>query len=301
MLNIRMYKSALRNLWRNKWLTVATVTVMTLTLFTVSIFVIINLLVHSTIDTIKSRIDLEVYFKQNATEDQITAIKNDLKVDPAIKSITYVSKKDALEVFKKQNINDQAIIDSITEQDNPLPASLKINLYQAERLESINDKFKKGRYSDLVDSTSFDNNKMIIDRLINVSNYVKKGGVGLSLVLILSTLVVVLNTIRINIFTRRDEIEIQKLVGATNWYIRWPFILEGAFYGLISVVISLIVIFTGMRLIAPYVGFYLGEFSVSFYEYLGQYSLGIIAAQFVLSILLGVVSSLMAMGRYLKV
>jgi len=297
----RIFKNAVKNLWRNKWLTVATVTVMTLTLFTVSVFVVLNILVNSTIDTIKSRIDLEVYFNQDVAEDEILAVKNEISKLEEVKDVYYISKKQALEIFKEQNKDDPALYETITEEDNPLPASLKIDLFKAEELDKVNALFRGGKYDSLVEDTSYENNKLIVQKLINIGNYIKKGGLILSLIFIITTLIVVLNTIRMTIYTRREEIEIMKLVGATNWYIRWPFVLEGAFYGLISVVISSIVIFAGLKFLNPYISFYLQDFSTNFYEYLKIYSLEIIGLQFLISISVGVISSLIAMGKYLRV
>ncbi len=297
----RIFKSAVRSLWRNKWLTVATVTVMTLTLFTVSVFVVLSVLVNSTIDTVKSRIDLEIYFDQDIAEDEILAIKNEIVIRNEVKDVTYISKKEALEIFKEQNKDDPALYETITEEDNPLPASLRIDLFQAEDLAEVNSLFRGGKYDSLVEDTSYENNKLIVQRLISIGNYIKKGGLILSLVFIIITLIVVLNTIRMTMFTRREEIEIMKLVGATNWYIRWPFVLEGAFYGLISVIISLIVVFAGLKFLNPYINVYLQEFSTNFYEYLKLYSTQIVGLQFLISISLGVISSLIAIRKYLRV
>lgn len=297
----RIFKNAIRNLWRNKWLTLATVTVMALTLFTVSVFVVLNILVNSTVDTIKSRIDLEVYFKQEATEDELLAIKNEIMGEEPIKEVTYISKDEALEIFKEQNKNDPALYETITKEENPLPASLRIDLYKAEDLDKINALFRGGKYDSLVEETSYENNKSIVQKLINMGNYIKEGGFILSLVFILTTLLVVLNTIRMTIYTRREEIEIMKLVGATNWYIRWPFILEGAFYGLISALIALSVVFIGLKLLNPYISVYLQDFSGNFFAYVRSYSLEIVGLQFLISIGVGVVSSLLAMARYLRV
>jgi len=297
----RVFKNAIQNLWRNKWLTIATVTVMTLTLFTVSVFVVLNVLVNSTIDTVKSRIDLEVFFDQEVAEDEILAIKNEMLGRDEVKNVTYVSKEEALDIFKEQNKNDPTIYETITQEENPLPASLKIDLLKAEDLEETNKLFRGGKYDSLVEATSYENNKFIIQRLISFGNYIKEAGLFLSLIFIITTLMVVLNTIRMTIYTRREELEIMKLVGATNWYIRWPFILEGAFYGLISVLIASIVVFTGLKFLNPYINVYLQDFSANFYEYLRAYSLQIVGLQFLISVAVGVISSLIAMGKYLRV
>ncbi|MFA7309231.1 MAG: permease-like cell division protein FtsX [Patescibacteria group bacterium] len=301
MVNIRVLKNAVRNLWRNKWLTVATVTVMTLTLFTVAMFMVINVLLSSTIDEVKSRIDLEVFFKTAVTQDQVMAVKNDMEKNTDVKSVKYISKSDALATFKDRNAQDPTVFETITDSENPLPQSLKITLFQVEKLESLNTLFKGGRYGDIVQKTSYEDNRKTIDGFINFGKSVRAIGLALSLIFLLTSLIVVFNTIRINIYTRKDEIEIMKLVGATNWYIRWPFILEGACYGLISLVISTVVLLIGLHFINPYLALYLGDFRGRFYDYLGLYTISIIGIQLLISVVLGVVSSLFAMTRYLKI
>ena len=283
-------------------MTVATVTVMTLTLFTVSVFVILNILVGSTVDTIKSRIDLEVFFNKEVAEDEILSLINEISAKEEIKDVEYISEDKALEIFKEQNKDDPSFYETITKEDNPLPASLKIDLYKAEDLDTVNKIFRNGgKYEPLVYETSYENNKLIIQKLISFGGYIKKGGLLLSIIFILTTLIVVLNTIRMTIFTRKEEIEIMKLVGATNWFIRWPFVLEGAFYGLISVLFAATIVFVGLKVIHPYVAIYLQEYAINFYKYINAHGFQIICMQFVLSVALGVVSSLLAMGKYLKV
>ncbi|MBI2447931.1 ABC transporter permease [Candidatus Microgenomates bacterium] len=301
MLSYRIFKNAIIGLWRNKWLTVATVIVMTLALFTVGLFIIINILVNSTVDTVKSRIDLEVYFKKEVTADTIMAAQDDLKKLSVVKNTRYISPEEALNIFREQNKNDPGLLSAISEEENPLPASLKIDLYRAEDLDQLSKLFHEGKYDEITDSTSYENNKLIVQKLINIGNYVKKGGVALSLIFLLTTLIVVFNTIRINLYTRKEEIEIMRLVGATNWYIRWPFILEGSFYGLISVLLSSLVLFVGLKLTAPYLESYLQEFSANFFNYITLYSLQIIGLQIVISIAIGIISSTLAIRRYLKV
>ncbi|MDD5732001.1 MAG: permease-like cell division protein FtsX [Patescibacteria group bacterium] len=296
MFSYKHFKGAVRSLIRNKWLTFATVTVMTLTLFTVSVFVILNILVSSTIDTVESKIDLEVYFKPAVAEDDILDIKKDVSKMPEIKNVQYISTAEALKIFKQMHPDlDQAV----SEVDNPLNASLKIDLYKVEDLGKINSLFVSGKYSALVESSSYKGD--IVSRFINFRTYVTWFGIILSLVFLVTSLIVVLNTIRMTIYTRREEIEIMKLVGATNWYIRWPFILEGAFYGFISMILSSIALFIGLKIASPHIRDFFQEFSINFFSSLNAYGLIILGWQFVISVFVGVVSSTIAISRYLKV
>jgi len=270
---------------------------MTLTLFTVSVFVISNILVNSTINTVESKMDLEVYFKTTTAEDDILGIKKEIAKMPEVKEIQYISTSEALKIFYKNNPDLYGIV---AENENPLNASLKINLYKpTQDLETVNKLFISGKYSALVEKTSYKGD--IMKRFINFRYYIRLFGMVLILIFLITSLIVVLNTIRMNIYTRKEEIEIMKLVGATNWYIRWPFILEGAFYGFISMIIALIALFVGLRLASPHIKDFFGEYSNEFFNSLNTYGLAILGWQFLVSIFVGIVSSTIAISRYLKV
>lgn len=297
MFSYKHFKGAMQSLVRNKWLTFATITVMTLTLFTVSVFAVANILVNSTINTVESKMDLEVYFKPATAEDDILDIKREIAKMPEVKEVQYISTSEALQIFYK---NNPTLYGVVAEGDNPLNASLKINLYKpTQDLETVNKIFAAGKYSALVDKTSYKGD--IMSRFINFRYYIRLFGIALILVFLVTSLIVVLNTIRMNIYTRREEIEIMRLVGATNWYIRWPFILEGAFYGFVSMIIASIALFIGLKLASPHIQVFFGEYSNNFFNSLNTYGLVILGWQFLISIFVGVVSSTIAISRYLKV
>lgn len=297
MFSYKHFKNAIQSLVRNKWLTFATVTVMTLTLFTVSVFIVLNFLVNSTINTVESKMDLEVYFKLNVAEDDILDIKKEIAKMPEVKEARYISTSEALKIFKGlyPDLNE-----AVSESDNPLPASLKINLYKATQdIEKLNKLFIGGKYSALVESSSYKGD--IINRFIGIRSYIRLGGMILILIFLITSLIVVLNTIRMNIYTRREEIEIMKLVGATNWYIRWPFILEGAFYGFVSIIVASLILVLVLKLANPHIKNFFQEYSNDFFNSLNTYGLVILGWQFLVSIFVGIVSSTVAISRYLKV
>lgn len=301
MFSYRVFKNAMLSLIRNKWLTFATVTVMTLTLFTVSIFVMLNILINSSIETVKSRIDIEVYFKTTVSEEDILDIQKDLKNMSVVKEVKYISKEDALGIFKERFRDDSELTETISGSSNPLPASLVINANKTNDLDGINGFFRGGKYNELVDSTSYEKNKDTVKKLVTFGDYINKGGFILIAIFIFTSLIVVLNTIKMTIFTRKEEIEIMRLVGATNWYIRWPFILEGAFYGLISMIFASTLIILALSFGREGLIAYFADFGNNFYDSINTYGLIMLAWQFCVSIFVGVVSATIAIGRYLKV
>jgi cell division transport system permease protein len=268
----------------------------------VSTVVLLNQFVGFATGKIESRIDLEVYFKDKTSEDDILGIKRKVAAMPEIKDVKYISKSDALQIFKEKHQGDPAIYETITEADNPLPASIKINLNSSNSLDKINGLFRGGEYDSFVDDTSYENNKVIVQKLKNLNRVIKWAGLGIGIIFMIISLIVVFNTIRMTMYTRKEEIEIMKLVGATNWYIRWPFILEGAFYGLISMVIASAVMILLLKFGSPYIDTYFEDIGTGFYQsLLSDTGIIILCVQFVITIFVGVVSSTIAIGRYLKI
>ena len=184
MFSFKSFKSAGQSIIRNKWLTFATVTVMTLTLFTISIFIILNILVNSTIDTVKSRIDLEVYIKDGVTEDLILDAEKDVSKLPEVKNVQYLTPADALQKWQEKYKSDSKLYQAVDENNNPLPASLVISLYKVEDISKINNLFIGGKYQAITESTSYqkDGNSDIVNRLITFSYYIKEGGIALCLI-----------------------------------------------------------------------------------------------------------------------
>ena len=304
MISYKFFKSAVQSLIRNRWLAFATITVMTLTLSTISVFLLANYFIENSIVNVKSKIDLEVFFKNDATESMIFDIKREIVAMPEIKNVTYISKDEAFKIFKESNKDSPELYETVNASENPLPASLKIDLKSSESLEKINNFFRGGKYESLVYKTSYENNKKIADWLLSVAGYVQVIGWSLIGVLGFISFVVVLNTIRMTIYARKEEVEIMKLVGATNWYIRWPFLLEGAFYGFISIIFSSAIIYSVFVFVAtPYLvnNPFFTDISKGYVDYVALRTPVILLYQFAMSILVGALSSMAALGRYLKI
>lgn len=316
----RIIKLGFLNFWRNRWLSLAASLMIMLTLVTMGIFALLNIFVNSTAEGIKERIDLSAYFYENATEAQIKDLQYLLANRADVKSVKYVSKEEALADWQRRAINSR-VKSLITKEENPLPRSLQIKATTPEALATIAKVLSAEQYKPYIRKVSYDETKSAIDRLIRLTHFIQKLGWALTIFLLAISLVVIMNTIRLTIFTRRDEIEIMRLVGANGVFIRVPFGVEAVLYGVFGALLAFLIIcslmtYYGARfagyfadvaaasttpyfyLIAPYFDTTFGQ--VNFLQSIATlWQLGMM--QLVIGIIFSVSCSLIALRRYLRV
>jgi cell division transport system permease protein len=300
----RILKWSFLNFWRNRMQSIAATLVMTLTLLTVSIFVILNLLIGTTIAAVQQKIDLIIYFNEIPTESQINLLQNQIQQMPEVSSIHYVNKAEALQRWQARNISAD-LKNIATSSDNPLPRSFEIKAKNVDDLSAIAAYFNATDIKPMVEKTSLNDNQATITKLINATKFIKKMGLIFSGFFILISILVIFNTIRLAIFSRRDEVEIMKLVGATDSAIRWPFILEGMFYGLLGTIVSTLLLVLGFKFLSPIVSRYLGdvmtEWGGNLMSYFDAHLWELILLQLVVGLLIGSLCSVIAIRKHLRV
>lgn len=251
----RAIKAGFSNFWRNIWLSIATTTIMVLTLFMISVLLILNLLGTTAINIAETKVDVSVDFKDDAGEAKILAIKEKLEKRNEVQSVEYVSKKEALERFKEWHKENTLIIQSLEEfEDIILPASLKIQATKPELYKDIVTFLEQEEFQEIIKKINYRGDReSIISRLINVTATLKKVGLGITGLLMVVAVLVMFNTIRLTIYSYRQEIEIMRLVGASNWYIRAPFIIEGMLYAVFACVITVLILYPLLVWFSPLV------------------------------------------------
>ncbi len=303
----RIFKTAFANFWRNGTINIATTSIMAVTLLLISILIGVNFLLGVTIDNFKDKIDISVYFYSSAPEEEITKIKDDVAALPEVKSVSYVSKDEAWENFKAKYADDAGMSGGIKELDeNPLYATMSIKAKNMDDYSGIKDFLAQQKYSSVINKINFDQIKATIDKLSEIIKSIQKWGLAISLLFIFISVFVVFNAIRIAIHNYRHEIKIMRLVGAENWYIQLPFVIEGAFYGVIGSIVSIIIL-VGLIYLSSRLGFISLIANMKIVEditiisYLKQNILFIFIIQLFAGIFIGILSSLFAMRKYLRV
>ena len=248
----RTIKESLLNFWRNGWLSLAAVSVLTLSLYVVGIIFIITATANNILENVESKINVSMYFKSDVTEEKVLEIKSDLESYNEIKSVEYVSKEQALDDFKKNNADEPVIMQSLEEiGENPLLASLVIKTNDPNEYQSVSDYVSSASFKEDVSRVNYGKNKEIINKLNNIINQIKKIGLVLAIIFGMVSILIIFNTIRITIYVHKQEIEVMRLVGASNTFIRLPFAFEGIIYGSLSSLLAVGVLFLTVKLVNP--------------------------------------------------
>ncbi len=296
----RILKSGWINFGRNRFMSLGATGTMALALLVLSGLMVLNFFTSQTVGFLDEKVDVSVYFQNDAKEDQILKIKSDLEELKNVKLVNYISQDQALADFKNRHQDDQLIQDSIAElENNPLQASLSIKAVDPGQYASIAQFLESNSLKSVIDKISFYENETAINRIEGISKSLSRGGLGVTLLLALVAVLVTFNTIRLTIYNKKQEIEIMKLVGATNWHVRGPFLVEGGLYGLFASFIALgifypAVNFTSNKLLsfAPNI-----NLSQHFLANFGQMLAVIVGS----GLALGIFGSLIAIRRHLKV
>jgi cell division transport system permease protein len=297
----RIVKTGFVNFWRNLWLAAAATMVMTVTLIIIAVLFLMFALTSYSIKTIQNTVDVSVYFKIGLVENKITDIQKTLQSDPRVKDVAYVSSVQALQDFKTSHAGDTTITASLNQlTENPLPATLHVKANNLDDYPAIAEKLQSNDYKDSISKVNYQDNRLIIDRLNKILKFIVTFGLSLMVVFSLIAILVIFNTITLTIYNRKEEVEIMRLVGATNWYIRGPFIVESFLYTVFSTAITaalLVPIFTKViPKIAQYVNPQLSIFSQNVFNY--WY---VVLMLFVVSVILSVTSTMMAIRKYLRI
>ncbi len=301
---LRIIRTAWHGFWRNGWLSLVAIFIMMQVLLLVGIFVSINLGVNRTIQAINERIDVAIFFKDYVPDTDMLAFQEKIKNLPGIKEIKFISRQQALESYVTSNQSSKELLEAINNDPNFFPASLEIKITDQSLLEAVVKKVKEQDLNGIIAKTSLEKNQAIVDKLRKINRLLAWGDLGVSLILMIIALLIIFNTIRITIFTRREEIEIMKLVGATDWYIRWPLILEGVLYGIIGAILAFLLTLgvyqaASLALGSRYWSLESFTGAVNLFSYM--FAVKLFVFQLFFGVLVGSISSYLSTKRYLRI
>ncbi len=299
----RVIKAGFVNFTRSGIISWASVLVVTITLSVITTIILLNAVLHFSLDQIKNKVDVTIYFTVNAGEDKILALKKSLENLPEVEQVSYVSAEDALKLFRERHQNDYPTIQALDEiKDNPLGAYLNVKAKEVSQYESIanfmksDDALVSGSAS-IVDKVNYNQNKVVIDRLNNIISGAQKLGFLVTLILVIISIIITFNTIRLTIFIAKEEIGVMRLVGASKMRVRGPFMVEGAIYGIIATLITLILFIP----ITIYLGHNMTSFlGLNIYDYYLSNIFQIFVIILLSGVVLGMISSLIATRKYLN-
>lgn len=299
----RIIKSGFINFKRGGAVSFAAALVVTITLSVITAIILLQAVLYFSLSVIKDKVDVTIYFTTTAPESKIMMVKSSLEKLPEVAQVSYTSSEEALKLFRERHQNDYSTIAALDEiGHNPLGAYLNVKAREISQYESIAN-FLQGDNSlvsgstSIIDKVNYHQNKLVIDRLNTIIAGAQKLGFLITLILIILSIIITFNTIRLTIFIAKEEIGVMRLVGASKMRVRGPFMVEGVIYGVIATFTTLLLFWP----ITAWLGRDMtGFLSLNLYNYYFSNILQIFAIILLSGILLGVISSFLAVRKYLN-
>lgn len=301
----RICRSGFVNFWRNGFVSLSSVSIMTITLSVIGLLIFSSALFKSSLQQLRNKVDVNVYFVITVAEPEILALKSDIEIMPEVKSVEYVSREDVLTQFKERHQNDQLTLQALKELgENPFGATLNIRAKETSQYESIT-KFLESKSgtalgtASLISKINYYDNKKAIDSLTRIIEAGRLIGTVIVSIFIAISIIVTFVMIQLVIYMSREEISVMRLVGASNMYIRGPLMITGIMYGVIASLITLSLLYLMAYYLAPGTSAFFGDVNIlSYYvQNFAQIFFIILAS----GVSLGAVSSYLAVRRHLTV
>lgn len=305
----RVVRAGFLSFWRNGFVSLASILVMTVTLFVVGTTIFAGVILNTTLSQLRDKADINVYFTTTALPDQITELEQSVQALPQVQSVQYISAEDALAQFRTRHQNDQLTLQALSELgQNPLGAMLNIKAKDISQYDAIAQFLQQqqalgntNNSKSIIDKVNYfdDQHRAALDKLQNITQSAQRIGLIVIIILILTTVAISFNTLRLAIYTSREEIQVMRLVGANRFYIRAPFMVEGVLYGLLAGLTTLVLFYPLTYWLGRATENFFGGINIFTY-YLQNFPLFFLIIVGT-GVVLGAVASFLAVRRYLKI
>lgn len=299
----RVIKAGFVGFWRNAYVSLASIFVLSIALFVIGATMFLNQLLTTSLDTLQSKVDINVYFVPDAPEEEIDRIRKAVGDLPDVAQVTYTTREEALAEYRERNKDNTISLQALEELDeNPLGATIAIQAKETSQYEGVARFLEEQRELEqpqvpVIDEINYARNKDSIDTLTTIINATERASLIVMAILLIAAVLITFNTVRLAIYTSREEIAIMRLVGAGNMFIRGPFMLQGTMYGLISGVLALLLFYPLLVWLGPRTEKF---FELNLFDYYILHFGEIFGVLIGIGIVLGLVSSTLAVARYLR-
>src|SRR3989344_4481031 len=301
----RILRTGFFNFWRDSTVTLASVLMMMVTLLVIGLISFSSAVLDTTLAELKNKIDINVTFVTSASEEDILDIKHTIESLPEVLLVTYISRDEAISLFKARHSSDQSILSALDELgENPLGAVLNIRARDPSQYASVAEFLESGNVLSsggltIIDRINYFQNKAAIDKLAKIIASADRLGVALALFFAAISVLIAFNTIRLTIYLARDEISVMRLVGASTAYIQGPFVVVGIIYGVVAGLLTLLLFLP----LTYWLGATTENFFVGFniFSYYLRHFLEIASIVLVSGVFIGALSSALAIRKYLKI
>ncbi|HRY36976.1 MAG TPA: permease-like cell division protein FtsX [Candidatus Magasanikbacteria bacterium] len=297
----RIIKFSLQDLGRNFGLSTMTVFILILMLLSVNVLWGVDILTKQATSLVKEQINISLYFKAETTDKNLEEVQKYLSVLPEITEMNLVTRDQVLDSFKNRHKLSSEVLSALEElKENPFGPTLIIKTREPQDYKKILQAVDVPEYDALIETKSFEGNEEGIEKIQNITNRIEKIGFGLSALFAIISFLIIFNTIRVSIYTQRIEISIKRLVGASSWFIRGPYMVEAFIFALLSVSITFGLIYLALHFLDPYLSIVFSN-GFTLTNYYNSHIILLTGIQFVSVLLLTFISSGLAMRKQLKV
>lgn len=297
----RVISYAFKNFFRNFWLSFVTLTILFLAMASVHVLIILNVLADTAIGQVEEKIDITVYFRPEIQEEQIFNVQQYIESLSEVRGVEYISKEDALINFRTKHAGNEKILATLDELgDNPLGATLIVSARSTEDYASIITTLEQEQYAQLIEDTDFDDHKLVIERIMSVTQRVSFAVTIMAVVFGLISILIVFNTIRVAIYTHREEIKVMALVGATDAFIIAPYLIEGVLFALVATLISIFVTYPFLGVIQPWIVTFFDNGALNLVDYYNTHFIAIFGIQCLGAAVITICAGLLATRKYIK-
>lgn len=283
------------------WLTIMTIVVLTVTLFSVNVLLSLNVLAQAVAQSLENRIDVSVYVKSTATDDEKNGLRSYLASLPQVAEVKTVSPDEAIAMFRLRHKDDPQVLKALDEVgDNPLGVTYIVRAKSLDQYPAIITALDHPAYRDLITEKNFEDYTALIARIQNMQNKIGQVGIVLLALFAVLAMIIMVNVVRVAIFTHKEEIGIMKLVGASGMFIRGPYLVESALLSFIALVISSAGLATTVYFGSPQLSVFLGT-DPGLIGFFSANAAVIVVSEFAALAALTGLASTYAVGRYMKV
>ncbi len=298
---LRVIKFAFEDFIRNISLSFMTILILVLMLLSINSLLIVHVLTDEAALSVKDQIDVSVYFSEDATDEEIKEVTEYVGSAPEVVEVKYLSRDDVLEKFRKQHKDNLQVLSALDELDeNPLGPTLVVKTREPGDYRKIIRSLSVPEYENIIEAKTFADTEKAIERIDTITTEVQKFSIALSVLFGIIAFLIIFNTIRVSVYTQRVEISIKKLVGATNWFVRGPYIINATIFSLISVSITYTLVYFAAKFLDPFVSVVFGRYSM-LTDYFVSNIMMLAGVQFAGVLILTIFTSVLAMRKYLRV
>ncbi len=295
----RVVSAGMVHFRRNVWLSLASTAVMMLTLATLALLLLVTVTGQALLKTIESKVDITIFMADTATDTAILEVKADLEGRDDVASVMYITREQSLASFRERHRGNPRIAQTLKEVGNPLQPALVVRAVRPENYAVINAALESPKYQSYIASVTYDDSRNVIARLTSLIRTIRHVGVGITVTLGIIAVLVTYTTIRLAIYGYHEEIEIMHLVGASPWFIKGPFVIEGMLSGSIAALCTIAFLYPLLRILSPGVDKFLGG-TLDLSAWATGHAPMILTLVGGVGVVLGTTSSIIAVQRYLR-